>query len=45
MVNFFMVKEHPIEDRIMVQVDNEKIELNREYQEKLYKILKERIEK
>ena len=44
MVNFFMVKEHPIEDRIMVQIDNEKIELNREYQEKLYKILKERLE-
>ena len=44
MVNFFMVKIHPTEDRIMVQIDNDKIELNREYQEKLYKILKERIE-
>lgn len=44
MVNFFMVKEHPIEDRIMVQIDNDKIELDREYQEKLFKILKERLE-
>jgi len=43
MVNFFMVKIHPTEDRIMVQVDNDKIELDKEHQQKLYLILKERI--
>lgn len=44
MVNLFMVKIHPTKDLIMVQIDNNKIELDEEYQEKLYKILKERIE-
>lgn len=43
MVNFFMVKIHPTKDLIMVQIDNDKIELNAEYQEKLYEILKKEL--
>lgn len=43
MATFWMVKIHPTEDRIMVQVDNDKIELDREHQEILYKILKEKL--
>lgn len=39
----FMIKEHPTEDRVMVQVDNEKIELNSENQKKLYKYLKRKL--
>jgi len=39
-----MIKEHPIEDRIMIQIDNEKIELNEEYQKRVYEYLKKKFE-
>lgn len=40
----FMIRAHPTEDLLMVQVDNNAIQLNAERQERLYKILKERFE-
>lgn len=40
MANFFMIKEHPNDGRLMIQVDNTKIELDRNQQETLYKYLK-----
>lgn len=42
MTTFFMIKEHPSLDLIMIQVDNKAIQLNREQQLKVYNILKER---
>lgn len=44
-MDFFMIREHPLEDLIMIQVGNDVVQLNREYQERVYKALKERIEK
>ena len=40
----FMIRFHPTEDLVMIQVDNNAIQLNRKNQEKVYKILKERLE-
>lgn len=44
MTNFFMVKFHPTEDLVMIQVENNTIQLDKEHQEKVYNILKERLE-
>ena len=41
---FFMVKIHPTEDLVMIQVGNNAIQLNKDRQERIYKILKERLE-
>ena len=45
MRNCFIIRKHPTEDRIMVQIDNEKIEMDRGDQERVYKFLKKRLEK
>ena len=42
-MNFFMIREHPTEDKLMVQVGNMRVELNTEHQKELYKVLKERL--
>ena len=44
-MEFFMIKEHPQLDLMMIQVDNTAIQLDREHQEKIYKILKKKFEK
>ena len=43
MKNSFLIREHPVDDRVMIQIDNEKIELDREDQEKIYNYLKKRL--
>ena len=42
---FFMIKEHPTIDLMMIQVDNTAIQLNTEQQKKIYEILKEKFER
>ena len=44
-MEFFMIKEHPSRDLMMIQVDNTAIQLDGEHQEKVYKILKQKFEK
>jgi len=44
-VFFFMFKEHPTKDLVMIQVNNGAIQLNIEYQKRVFKLLKERLEK
>ena len=44
MTDFFMVKFHPTKDLVMVQVGNNAIQLDKDKQERVYKILKERLE-
>jgi len=41
---FYMIKEHPTLDLIMIQVDNNAIQLNAERQRRLYDYLKKRLE-
>lgn len=45
MTTFFMIKEHPSIDLIMIQVDNTAIQLNTEQQKRVYEILKEKLER
>ena len=40
---FFMIKEHPTLDLIMIQVDRNAIQLNGKYQKRLYEYLKKRV--
>jgi len=42
MTTFFMIREHPSRDLIMIQVDNTAIQLNGIQQLKLYKFFKEK---
>ena len=44
-MDFFMIKEHPSIDLVMIQVDNNAIQLNRERQEKIYEYLKKKLVK
>jgi len=44
-MSFFMVKFHPSVDLVMIQVGNNAIQLDAKHQQKVYEILKERLEK
>lgn len=41
----FMIREHPSIDLVMIQIDNNAIQLDHEDQKKVYKYLKEKMEK
>lgn len=41
--SIFMIREHPTEDLVMIQIGNNAIQLNAKYQKKIYNYLKERL--
>ena len=41
--SFFMIREHPTLDVVMIQQGNHAIQLDTEYQKRIYEYLKERL--